>query len=218
MQMETRAVTSIANITYNLSCRYRFSCGNGSLRHMGIPRRQARAVVQQNLVAVTVVPAGNDNCAAVGRKDGGTLRCRNVGAAMAGVAVGVGFTEVAGNIGVTGQRPAEVAVLDDADTVAEGEQGGAHFGGEEFVQYVVLVLGEIVQLRQFVHGFAADGDVQDVVGFGGRVGVVLGGFGGGVYFFDFVGDAVHGPKGVLDSQCQPYHCARSASRSTLRRP
>ena len=38
MQVETCAVAGIAYITYNLPCRYRFSCGNGSLRHMGIAR------------------------------------------------------------------------------------------------------------------------------------------------------------------------------------
>ena len=32
-----------------------------------------------------------------------------------------------------------------------------------------------------------------------RVGVVLGWFGSGVYFFDLVGDLVHSPKGVLDA-------------------
>ena len=52
MQVETCAVAGIAYITYNLPCRYRFPCGNGSLRHVGVPRGQARAVIQQNLVAV----------------------------------------------------------------------------------------------------------------------------------------------------------------------
>ena len=33
---------------------------------MGIPRRQARAVIQQNLVAIAIVPAGNDYRTAVG--------------------------------------------------------------------------------------------------------------------------------------------------------
>ena len=32
------------------------------------------------------------------------------------------------------------------------------------MQYVFLVLGEIVQLSQFIHGFAVDGDVQNIVG------------------------------------------------------
>lgn len=67
------------------------------------------------------------------------------------------------------------------------------------MQYIVLVLGEIVQLGQFIHSFAADGDVQNIVGLLLRVGVVLGGFGSGVYFFDLVGDLVHSPKGVLDA-------------------
>ena len=35
------------------------------LRHMGIPRGQTRAVIQQNLVAVAVVPAGDNDRAAV---------------------------------------------------------------------------------------------------------------------------------------------------------
>ena len=67
------------------------------------------------------------------------------------------------------------------------------------MQYVFLVLGEIVQLRQFIHSFAADGDVQNVLGLLLRVGVVLGGFGSDVYFFDLVGDLVHSPKGVLNA-------------------
>ena len=66
MQVETCAVAGIAYITYNLPCRYRVTSGNGSLRHMGIPRGQTRAVIQQNLVAIAVVPAGNDDRAAVG--------------------------------------------------------------------------------------------------------------------------------------------------------
>ena len=67
------------------------------------------------------------------------------------------------------------------------------------MQYVFLVLGEIVQLSQFIHGFAVDGDMQDVFSLLLRVGVVLGGFGSGVYFFDLVGDLVHSPKGVLNT-------------------
>ena len=67
------------------------------------------------------------------------------------------------------------------------------------MQYVFLVLGEIVQLSQFIHGFAVDGDMQDVFRLLLRGGVVLGGFGSGVYFFDLVGDLVHSPKGVLNT-------------------
>ena len=44
MQVETCAVAGAAYIPNNLPCRYRFTCGNGSLRHMGVPRGQARAV------------------------------------------------------------------------------------------------------------------------------------------------------------------------------
>ena len=57
MQVEACAVAGIAYITYNLPCRYRFTCGNGSLRHVGVPRGQAGAVIQQHLIAVAVVPA-----------------------------------------------------------------------------------------------------------------------------------------------------------------
>ena len=64
MQMETCAVAGIAYITYNLPCRYRFPCGNGSLRHVGVPRGQACTVVQQHLVAVAVVPAADKHRAA----------------------------------------------------------------------------------------------------------------------------------------------------------
>ena len=34
MQVVACAVAGIAYITYNLPCRYRFTCGNGSLRHV----------------------------------------------------------------------------------------------------------------------------------------------------------------------------------------
>ena len=61
MQVETCAVAGIAYITYNLLCRYRFPCGDGSLRHVDVPRGQARAVVQQNLVAVAIVPAADQH-------------------------------------------------------------------------------------------------------------------------------------------------------------
>ena len=69
MQVETSAVAGIAYIPYNLPCRYCFPCGNGSLRHVGVPRGQARTVVQQNLVAVAVVLAGDNGRAAVGSED-----------------------------------------------------------------------------------------------------------------------------------------------------
>ena len=166
---------------------------------MGIPRRQARAVIQQNLVAIAIVPAGNDYRTAVGGQDRRTLRRGNIRSAMAGVTVSVVIPKIAGYVGVTGQRPAEFAVLDDADAAAEGKQRGAHFIGEKFVQYIVLVLGEIVQLGQLIHGFAVDGDMKDVFSLLLRVGVVLGGFGSDVYFFDLVGDLVHSSKGVLDA-------------------
>ena len=77
-QVETCAVTGIAYIPYNLPCRYRFPCGNGSLRHVGVPRGQARTVVQQNLVAVAVVPAGDNDRTAVGGEVRRTLRRGNI--------------------------------------------------------------------------------------------------------------------------------------------
>ena len=106
MQVETCAVAGIAYITYNLPCRYRFPCGNGSLRHVGVPRGQARAVIQQNLIAVAVVPAADQHRTAVGSQDGCTLRRGNVRTAMPGITVSVVVTKIAGNIGLAGQRPA----------------------------------------------------------------------------------------------------------------
>ena len=44
MQMVAGAVAGAAYITYNLPCRYRFTCSNGSLRNMGVPRGQPRTV------------------------------------------------------------------------------------------------------------------------------------------------------------------------------
>ena len=85
MQVVAGAVTGTAYITYNLPCRYRFPCGNGSLRHVGVPRGQARAVIQQNLIAVAVVPAADQYRTAVGSEDRRTLRRGNVCAAMPGM-------------------------------------------------------------------------------------------------------------------------------------
>ena len=69
MQVVACAVAGIAYITYNLPCRYRFTCGNGSLRHVGVPRGQTRAVIQRHLIAVAVVPATDQHRAAVGSQD-----------------------------------------------------------------------------------------------------------------------------------------------------
>ena len=128
MQVEACAVAGIAYITYNLSCRYRFTCGNGSLRHVGVPRGQARAVIQQHLIAVAVVPAADQHRAAVGSQDGCALRGWNIRAAMPGVAESVYFPEVAGYIGVSRQRPAQFTVR-NSNHAAQGKQAGTHFLG-----------------------------------------------------------------------------------------
>ena len=64
MQMETCTVAGITYITYNPPCRYRFTCSNGSLRHVGVPRGKSSAVIQQYLIAVAVVPAAYQHRAA----------------------------------------------------------------------------------------------------------------------------------------------------------
>ena len=69
MQVVAGAVTGTAYITYNLPCRYRFPCGNGSLHYMGVSRGQACTVIQQHLIAVAVVPAADQHRAAVGSED-----------------------------------------------------------------------------------------------------------------------------------------------------
>ena len=141
MQMETCTVTSVADIAYNLSCRYRFPCGNGSLRHVGVPRGQARAVIQQDLIAVAVVPAADQHRAAVGSQDGCAFRRGNVCAAMPGVAEGVHLPEVAGYISVPRQRPLQGAVTDHAaDTAAQCQQIRAQFVRQQLVKNVALVL------------------------------------------------------------------------------
>ena len=106
MQVVVCTVAGIAYITYNLPCRYRFTCGNGSLRHMGVPCGQARAVIQQHLIAVAVVLAADQHRAAVGSEDRCALRRGNVCAAMPGIAEGVHLPEVAGYISMSRQRPA----------------------------------------------------------------------------------------------------------------
>ena len=128
MQVETCAVAGAAYIPNNLPCRYRFTCGNGSLRHMGVPRGQARAVIQQHLIAIAVVPAADQNRAAVGSQDGCAFRRGNIRAAMPSIAEGIHFPEVAGYIGVTRQRPAQLAI-GNSNPAAQCQQAGAHFLG-----------------------------------------------------------------------------------------
>lgn len=110
MQVVAGAVAGAAHIPNHLPCRYRFPCGNGSLRHMGIPRGQTRAVIQQHLIAIAVIPAADQHSAAVGGEDGCALRRGNVRTAMPGIAEGVHFPEVAGYISVPRQRPAQLAM------------------------------------------------------------------------------------------------------------
>ena len=126
MQVVACAVAGIAYITYNLPCRYRFTCGNGSLRHVGVLRGQARAVIQQHLIAVAVVPAADQHRAAVGSEDRCALRRGNVRATMPGITEGVHFPEVAGYIGVTRQRPAQFTVR-NGDSPTQGKQVGGAF-------------------------------------------------------------------------------------------
>ena len=128
MQVEACAVAGIAYITYNLPCRYRFPCGNGSLRHVGVPRGKSSAVIQQHLIAVAVVPAGDNDRAAVGGENRRSLRRGNIRAAMPGIAESVHFPEVAGYIGVPRQRPAQLAI-GNSNHAAQGKQAGTHFLG-----------------------------------------------------------------------------------------
>ena len=96
--METGAVAGVANIANHLPRRDGFARRNSSGSHVGIPRRQARAVVQQNLVAVAVVPARDNDRAAVGGENRRPLRRGNVRTAMPGITVSVVVTKIAGNI------------------------------------------------------------------------------------------------------------------------
>ena len=149
MQVTACAVASIAHIPNNLPCRYRLTCGDGSLHHMGIACGQAHAVIQQNLIAVAVVPAADQHRTAVGGEDRRTLRCGNIRAAMPGIAEGVHFPEVAGYISVPMQRPLQGAAADHvADTAAQCQQIRAQFVRQQLVKNVALVLREIVFFSQ----------------------------------------------------------------------
>lgn len=66
--------------------------------------------------------------AAEGSQDGCSLRCGNICAAMPGIAEGVHFPEVAGYIGVSRQRPAQLAI-GNSNPAAQSNQTGAHFLG-----------------------------------------------------------------------------------------
>ena len=113
MQMETCTVTGTAYITYNLPCRHGFARRDGCCCHVGIPRGQARAIIQQNLIAVAVVPAADQHRATVGGENRRPLRRGNVRTAMPGVAEGVNFPEVAGYISMPRQRPAQFTASTD---------------------------------------------------------------------------------------------------------
>ena len=126
--MVAGAVAGAAHIPNHLPCRYRFACGNGSLRHVGVPRGKSSAVVQQHLIAVAVVPAADQHRAAVGSQDRCALRCGNIRAAVPGIAEGVHFPEVAGYISVSRQRPAQLAISNGGPT-SQSKQTGAHFLG-----------------------------------------------------------------------------------------
>ena len=116
---------------------------------------------------------------------------------MPGVAKGVHFPEVAGYISVPRQRPAQFAVR-NSDPAAQGKQAGAHFLGKQLLQNVPLVLRKAVQIRQRVHRFAADRDVQNVLRDRLRVRFVLGRLRRGGYFLHLGAYFVHRPKSVLN--------------------
>ena len=164
---------------------------------MGIPRGKPCAVIQQYLIAVAVVPAADQHRAAVGSQNGCAFRRGNIRAAMPGIAEGVHFPEVAGYIGVTRQRPAQLAI-GNSSPAAKCQQAGAHFLGKQLVQNVPLVLRKAVQIRQRIHRFAADRDVKNVLRDRLRVGFVLGRFRCGGYFLHLGTYFVHRPKGVLN--------------------
>ena len=116
---------------------------------------------------------------------------------MPGVAEGVHFPEVAGYISVPRQRPAQRAI-GSGNPTAQGKQAGTHFLGKQLVQNVPLVLRKAVQIRQRVHRFAADRDVQNVLRDRLRVRFVLSRFRCDGYFLHLGAYFVHRPKGVLN--------------------
>ena len=116
---------------------------------------------------------------------------------MPGIAESVHLPEVAGYISVSRQRPAQ-RTIGSGNPTAQGKQAGTHFLGKQLVQNVPLVLRKAVQVRQCVHRFAADRDMQNVLRDRLRVGFVLGRFRSGGYFLHLGTYFVHCPKGVLN--------------------
>ena len=66
MQVVAGAVACAAHIPNHLTSRHGFARRDGCCCHVGIPRGKPCTVIQQYLIAVAVVPATDQHCAAVG--------------------------------------------------------------------------------------------------------------------------------------------------------
>ena len=114
---------------------------------MGIPRRQARAVIQQNLVAIAIVPAGNDDRTAVSSQDRRTLRRGNIRTAMAGVAVSIFLAKIAGY-----RSPEETFAV------------GKSLGEKAFPGQVLTLIGDLgVGKTVFTQGLAEGLGIEEPV-------------------------------------------------------
>ena len=95
MQMVSGAVTCTAYKANHLSRRDRFAGGYCHRNHVGIARGQPCAIVQQNLIAVAVIPTGCHDGAVVCGENRGPFGCWNINAIVSCPAKGIYFSEVA---------------------------------------------------------------------------------------------------------------------------
>ena len=165
MQVVSRGIPRAAYIPNNLPCRHGFARRDGCCCHVGVPRGQARAIIQQNLIAVAVVPTTDQHRAAVSSQDGRAFRRGNIRAAMPGIAESVHLSEVRGQHGMSRQRPEQRSVpggrgagASTKARTAQSYQHGTHLVGKQQVQNIALILREVVVRGQRIDRFAANGD------------------------------------------------------------
>ena len=84
---------------------YGSTCRNTGGNHVCITGGKPCAVVDHHLISIAVIPTGNHYCAAVDRHDRGSFRSGYINALMRIPTDGIGFTKMAGYIGISGNGP-----------------------------------------------------------------------------------------------------------------
>lgn len=94
MQVVTGRITGAAYIANHLTSCNNCARRNGCGRHVRIPCGQTSSIINQYLIAKTVVPAANQNSAAVGGQNRGPFWGGNVNASVSGIAKSVRLPKV----------------------------------------------------------------------------------------------------------------------------